>query len=187
MNITEELLAENTAMVEALEFCKGPDGSDNRWLAEVDDWFQRAMTSATTDIGFQRQPDPSRAIVVASDSFSYSEPGEDTPYGWRRWAYVTDLRGKPLGGLDSIDHLPMANCHRCDTLTPFDQKRAQITIYIPRGRFAVEFALCRDCAIWAGSLARVVHERNRIVSDDTYAEFTRSADLSNDTENGMEG
>lgn len=153
MDITEELLAENAAMVEALEFCKGPDGSDNRWLAEVDDWLKHAMTSATTDVGFQREPDPSRAIVVASNSFSYSEPGEDTPYGWRKWAYPSDLNGRPLEGLDALDHLPIATCHRCDSFDVFNQKRAQITIYIPRGQFVVEFALCLDCARWTGARA----------------------------------
>ncbi|WP_109210598.1 MULTISPECIES: hypothetical protein [Microbacterium] len=171
--------AENAAMIEALVFCK--TAGDNRWLVDLDPWIAQSMITATTDLGFSPVPDPSRAIAVESNSTSTTDPdaGDSLILG-RKWRYASELNGKPVAGLDSTDNLPMASCHRCDSLDVFERKRAQATFYIPRGRFVVEFALCRDCMIHLASLASHVTERSRVESGDTYVEFERSARVGED-------
>ncbi|RWR18883.1 hypothetical protein D8Y23_08935 [Microbacterium enclense] len=142
--------AENTAMCEAVAFCRG---ADNRWLADLDPWIAQAMISATTDEGFKPAPDPSRAIAVESNSISTADV-DGSLIVRRPWRYVSDLNGAPVAGLDSEDHLPMSSCHRCTGFEPFERKRAQATFYIPRGRFVVEFAFCADCMVRIASVAK---------------------------------
>lgn len=176
MDISTDFEAENLAMAEALAFCRA-----NRWLIDADPLIAEMMRSATTDLGFKTEPDPARAIVVMSNSYSYSEPGDETRYGWRKWWYLSDIDGcaTPKG---AVSGQLAGNCHRCSgsPLDIWDRKPAVATVHIPRGRFAVEFALCHDCMTYLASLADAITKRSRIASGDTYVEFERTARVGED-------
>jgi hypothetical protein len=183
MNLQEQL-DELAAMAEAVAFSKN-NGQDNRWLVEDDDWIARAMTAATTDEDFQQTPDPSRAIVVLSNDLSAVGFGNSVHVEGRRWWYASDLAGAgiPASDLDPFTGKIATACHKCASEDLFGSALdvpAVAIVHIPRGRFVVEFAFCRDCMIHLASLADAINERARIQSGDTYVEFERSARVGED-------
>lgn len=154
MNIIEDFTAENTAMAEALAYCRG-----NRWLIDADHLIAEMVRTATTDLGFKNDPDPTRAIVVMSNSMSTTDV-DDSLIRARDWWYLADIDGCATGK-DSLTGELISDCHRCggSPLDLWDRRPAVSTVHVPRGRYVVEFAFCGDCTELFALLAPNVDPR----------------------------
>ncbi|PTT14639.1 hypothetical protein DBR36_15815 [Microbacterium sp. HMWF026] len=139
-----DLIDDTAAVIEALNFVKTRMGaSRHQWLHEQDVWVREALTASTTDSGFEKQPDPGRAIVVESVTTSTLDTDDSVLRG-RHWRYASEVDG-PLQGVDMIDGGLISSCHRHEAFDLFDRTRAVAIVYIPRGRYITEFAFCQEC------------------------------------------
>ncbi|PVE67912.1 hypothetical protein [Microbacterium testaceum] len=153
-----DLIDDTAAVIEAMNFVKAQMGaSRHQWLHEQDVWVREALTASTTDDGFEKQPDPGRAIVVESISTSTRETDGSVFYG-RPWRYASEVDG-PLRGVDMTDGSLISACHRHDAFDLFDRTRAVAIVYIPRGRYITEFAFCQECVNTLGLHDAITYPR----------------------------
>lgn len=145
---------EARATGEAARFAKLTSSGFRSLLEERSSFFAECVRSAATYDGLRAPwPEAGRAVLVHAADFATSEVGEDTPYGWRAWKYLSAI------WLNDTKPGSEAHCDRCAPPRPLQKagewhrKRIAGVFHIARGPFVVEFALCDRC--WADASATI--------------------------------